>query len=269
MVEQVTIDTSKATPNPSLEDQAKAAGIDIDSIDTTANSQEAPKRPAWLPEKFKTEEEMAAAYAELERKLGSGKQNPDENTDQGQEDTVETTDTPEDQAREATKNAGIDYDQLSQEFYENGERLSDQAYEKLEKSGIPRNLVDQFIQGQKAIVEAQRQTVFAAVGGESSYTSMTQWAADTLPEAEVRAYNEAVESNDMNKVLMAVQGLRARYEASEGIEPTRRVTGKASVTAERYTSIAEMERDMADPKYQSDPAWRAMVERKLSRSDIF
>ena len=273
-MEQVTISQASKTVEPSLEEQARAAGIDIDGVDPTAQSQEAPKRPEWLPPKFKTEAELAAAYAELERKLGSQGQNPDENKDQGQEapkveEPAKEEPSAEDQAREATEKAGINYDELSKEYYDNGETLSDQAYEKLEKAGIPRNLVDQFIQGQKAVVEAQRQTVFATVGGQAQYDAMTQWAAENLSEAEVAAYNAAVDNGDMNSVMMAVKGLQSRYEASVGLEPARRVTGKAPQTVNRYNSIAEMQEDMANPKYENDPAFRAMVERKLAASDIF
>ena len=112
--------------------------------------------------------------------------------------------------------------------------------------------------------------MFNAVGGEDNYNSMTSWAADNLSEAEVKAYNDAVNAGNIASAMMAVKGLKARYDAEVGFEPTREVKGStAKAGATTYRSVAELEADMANPKYWNDPAFRKDVERKLSRSDIF
>jgi hypothetical protein len=265
----VSIDTSKDVAQPTLEEEAAK----YDNLDASTDD-----RPGWLPEKFKSPEDMAKAYAELEKKLGSRTKEvsgdaedvaEDVSTDDGTDQTEETEKTAEETAREATKAAGLNFDELSNAYWESGE-LAPDHYEKLEKAGIPKEIVDQFIAGQEALLEATRSNVFNSVGGEDAYNSMTEWAAETLSKEEVNAYNKAVNSGDINATMMAVKGLKARYAASVGYEPSREVRGattKASATV--YRSIAELQTDMSDPRYQKDPAFRKDVERKLERSSIF
>jgi len=262
--ESVEIKSFDEEYNPSLEDEASKFEDPVD-----------PDRPAWLPEKFASVEDMAKAYSELEKKQSRG-QNiaddiPTEDTPEDAEeaDTEVSQEETEQAAREATEAAGLDFDDLSREYWEAGE-LSEDAYAKLEQSGIPKNVVDAFIKGQEALLDRTRNEVFETVGGGENYQSMIEWAADTLPPEEIEAYNRAVNSADLNTAKMAVTGLKARFDASEGFEPRRSVKGAAAQAApQSYRSLAEMRAEMSDPRYSSDPAFRREVEKKLANSDIF
>ena len=97
---------------------------------------------------------------------------------------------------------------------------------------------------------------------------MLGWASDNLEDGEIDAFNAAVNSGDMNQTMMAVQGLQARYSADATVEPSRTVEGQPVTSGSSYRSVAEMMQDMNDPRYQKDPAFRADVEQKLSRSNI-
>lgn len=260
----VSLDTSKDVAQPTLEELA--AKMD------EANPPPAEDRPEWLPEKFKSAEDMAKAYSELEKKLGSRPTDPEppleatEKPADGQEDKSATE--VREEAKEAVEKAGLDFNDLSSKYWENGQ-LDQSDYEALEKSGIPKTLVDQFIAGQEAILNATRQTVFTEVGGEQAYNTITEWAADNFSKDEISAYNRAVDSGDMNTAMMAVRGLKARYEAEVGREPSRTVKGgNAQASANAYRSLAEMQKDMSDPRYRTDAAFRKDVERKLANSDI-
>jgi len=266
----VSIDTSKDVAQPTLEEEAAK----YDNLDASTDD-----RPEWLPEKFKSPEDLAKAYGELEKKFSSRAkeevtvetQPDDSKADASTEgtDSDKETETVEEKARQVTKAAGLDFDELSNSYWENG-NLNDQQYEKLEKAGIPKTLVDQFIAGQEAIINTTRTQVFDTVGGEDNYNSMTSWAADNLSEGEVNAYNTAVNSGNPAAAMMAVKGLKARFDAEVGFEPSRQVKGStAKAGASTYRSVSELEADMANPKYWNDPAFRKDVERKLSRSDIF
>jgi hypothetical protein len=273
----VSIDTSKDVAEPTLEEEA--AKYESDNFDSSADD-----RPEWLPEKFKSPEDMAKAYSELEKKLGSrSNTNTEENVEQTLEeperqnandadegeDNDEETETVEQKARQVTEKAGLDFDELSASYWENGE-LNESQYKKLEEAGIPKSLVDQFITGQEALIASTRNTVFESVGGEDAYNSITSWAADNFSEDEISAYNAAVNSGNTASAMMAVKGLKARYDAEVGFEPSREVRGQtAKAGASVYRSVAELEKDMSDPRYREDPAFRRDVERKLGRSDIF
>lgn len=270
----VSIDTSKDVAQPTLEEEAAK----YDNLDASTDD-----RPEWLPEKFKSPEDMAKAYSELERKLGSRNTSQEENVEQTLEeperqdvddadegeDNGEETETVEQKARQVTKKAGLNFDDLSASYWENGE-LSDSQYKQLEEAGIPKSLVDQFITGQEALISSTRQNVFNLVGGEDNYNSMTAWAADNFSEDEISAYNAAVNGGNSASAMMAVKGLKARFDAEVGFEPSREVRGQTvKAGASVYRSVAELEKDMSDPRYKEDSAFRRDVERKLGRSDIF
>lgn len=267
----VSLDASKDVQQPSLEEEAAK----YDSPPVVED------RPEWLPEKFNGPEDLAKAYAELERKLSSGRGLEAPEKAQDGQDEGEGTDTPPENeagpeapeealeaAKEATEKAGLDFDSLSSKYWENG-ALDEADYKTLDKSGIPKAIVDQFIAGQEALLNATKQSVFSQVGGEKAYYDMTEWAADNFSKDDINAFNKAVNSGDINMTNMAVKGMQARYKAEVGFEPARQVSGEnTKASASSYRSLAELQKDMSDPRYQKDPAFRKDVERKLERSDI-
>jgi len=225
-----------------------------------------------LPEKFKSVEDLAKSYSELEKKLG------EQNPKQEEVDPVNKAELKEEAPKEEPKNdleiaekavdnAGLDMSSLADEYAQNGQ-LADKSYEALEKSGIPREYVDQFIAGQKAIGEQQTNTVKDMVGGNEAYDEMAKWASDNMSEGEKKAYNTAVNSQDMDTVKLAVESLKAKYQTANGTEPNL-VQGKATPATEQgYESWAEVTQAMADPRYAKDPAYQAAVKAKISNSDL-
>lgn len=257
----VTMDTSKDAAQPTLEQEA-AKYPDAPSAD----------RPEWLPEKFKSPEDLAKAYQELQSKFSSRTQEQGGEEEPYEEDYVEDDgeeqESVEDEARDVVENAGLDFDELSNKFWESG-ALDDSDYDALESSGIPRHLVDQFIEGQKALIDSTRMQVLNSVGGEKAYQGLTEWAKDNLSDSEIDAFNRAVNSNDMEMTMFAVRGLEARYRADNGMEPARQIKGETARSgSEVYNSLAEMQKDMSDPRYKEDPAFRNAVVAKLGRSNI-
>ena len=224
-----------------------------------------------LPEKFKSVEEMAKSYSELEKKLGEQSQPKPEvdpvsaTTLKGEEPKVEESKL--EIAENAVENSGLDFNTLAQEYADNGQ-LGEQSYKALEDSGIPKEYVDQFIAGQKAIGAQQTSNVKSMVGGEEAYNEMASWASKNMSEGEKKAYNAAVNSADMDTVKLAVDSLKAKYQSANGTEPNL-VQGKATPVAEQgYSSWAEVTEAMADPRYAKDPAYQAAVKAKIANSEI-
>jgi Phage T7 capsid assembly protein len=266
-MQSVSIDTSKDVANPTLEQEAaEQAKADAAATAAADKGKPADDRPDWLPEKFKAGADLAKAYEELEKKLGANKPADDAKP---ADDKKPEEKSAEEQARDATKSAGLDFDKLSDSYWEKG-ALADTEYAQLEKAGIPKHLVDSFIAGQQALVDNTRNNVFNSVGGEESYNSITEWAAENYTPEEIAAFNKTVNGTDATATLLAVKGLKARYDATVGFEPADAIKGETAVKRGQpvYRSIAEMEKDMGDPRYQKDPAFRRDVEQKLARSDI-
>lgn len=272
MVERATIDTSAETSGPTPQetyDSLVKEGVIRDENTSTEDAQgeqdtqdSTDQRPEWLPEKFKSADELAKAYAELEKKLGRGEsENGGDEGDEGDDDV------PDSSEAEVTDETTLDFNAFSQEFAANGE-LSEDSYAALEAGGIPRDLVDAFIEGQTARQTHYESSVRTLAGGDEAYSDMIEWAKDNLSDDEIDAFDNAVNSFDMRQARFAVQGLAARFNADRAQEPSRQITGKGTTTNGVYESTAQMLQDMSDPRYETDPAFRRKVEEKIARSDV-
>jgi hypothetical protein len=68
---------------------------------------------------------------------------------------------------------------------------------------------------------------------------------------------------------MAVENLKSKYTAANGSEPSVTLQGRPSSGAVGvYESTADLMKDMGNPEYKNNPAFRAKVEAKLARSNI-
>lgn len=218
-------------------------------------------RPEWLPEKFQSAEDLAKAYSELEKKLGSGEGDVEitAENDPNQFSVGEVSDFLDQK--------GLDFDAFAEEVFSNGQ-LSQEAYAVLEQAGIPRKVVDTYIDGQMAVAENVRNTVLSSVGGEQSYSQMIQWAQANLSAGEIAAYNASLDTQDLDQAIFAVRGLQARYRSEVGSMPNL-VSGQTGASsAGSYQSLAQLTKDMGDPRYESDPAFRQQVAAKLRNSSI-
>jgi hypothetical protein len=225
-------------------------------------------RPEWLPEKFKSPQDMAKAYSELENKLGQSE--PKDNNNKDSEPTKETkeADLSIDNAEKAVESAGLNMETLQQEYNESGE-LNEKSYKSLEKAGIPKDYVDAFIKGQEAIATQTANTLKQEVGGAEAYKSMMEWASSNLSEAEVNAYNSTVNGKDIEATKLAIAGLNARYKNAEGVEPNLAKGDRpSSSNAQGYRSWAEVTAAMSDPRYSKDTAYQADVQAKIKNSRL-
>ena len=244
MVDQVEIKQDETTAEKPVEQ----------SVETS--------KPEGLPEKFNSVEDLAKSYSELEKKLGESK--PEE-TPQPKQEEPKTEDL--EIANKAAESAGLNVQDLQAEFDNSGE-LKAESYEALDKAGIPKEYVDQFIAGQLAMRENLVSDVKGVAGGEDTYGEMMEWASNNLSESEKNAYNNAVNNTDVEAIKLAVVGLKARYESANGIEPTL-TKGKASPSTEGgFRSWAEVTEAMADARYQKDIAYQDDVKRKIQNSNL-
>jgi len=224
---------------------------------------ETEERPDWLPEKFKSAEDMAKAYSALESKLGQPKQQEEETT----EEVEVTGNESASDVAQLLDDKGLDFDVFQQEYAENG-GLSEDAYQALQEAGFPRSMVDSWVAGQDALAAQMTAQMYEVDGGGEQYAQMVQWAADNLPDNEVNAYNATMESGDPNMIRLAVQGLNARYRSEA--EPTLMQGGTGAVSSGgKFESTAELTAAMSDSRYAKDPAYRQCVADKLAKSSLF
>jgi len=272
-LQQVQVNEVTEEENISLEQQAamqeEAANqrnqtLEADPMESAETVEEqpkeeeaAPERPEWLDEKFENPEDMAKAYAELQKKMSEPKAE--------KKATAKKEAAPEATTSEAMTEA---IEGATTEFSDNGE-LSDKTFESLEKAGLPRQFVEAYLNGQQAMSVQQTASIQEAIGGEGNYAAMSEWAAEYLAEGELDAYNSIVEGGSVEAAKVAVKGLYSQFQAAGGNVPSL-VQGSTSgeAGAKPFGSTAQLTEAMRDSRYESDPAYRTMVEKRLAVSSI-
>jgi len=265
MTDQVTI---THTPDTTAQEAHEAAMVaKVDGQQAPAAAPEAdpaatPERPSWLPEKFKSVEDMAKAYEELEKKQGTKPADPPADPAADPADPAAA-----DAAAKELEAKGLDLNEFSTEFSQKGE-LSTESYDKLAKAGYPKALVDQYIEGQRALGAAYETELKAVVGGDEKFTEIATWASESLTEAEKVAYNKAIDSGDKAQAQLALQGLAAKYAEANPTEGNLLAGRVSNAVGDKYESTAQITADMGNPLYKSDPAFRAKVAAKIARSNV-
>jgi hypothetical protein len=251
----------------SVEIKAEETGIEK-PVEQVNETQPAQSKPDGLPEKFNSVEDLAKSYSELEKKLGGqSKEAIDPVSKATQKTEASKSDGKLEIAEQAVTDAGLDMSSLQKEYSEKGE-LDVKSYEALEKVGISKQYVDNYIAGQEAIANQQAVEIKETVGGDEIYQDMVDWASKNMTDGEKQAYNKAVNSGDMDTVKLAVNALKGQFERANGIEPTL-VTGKAQPTAEQgFESWAQVTEAMSNPKYAKDIAYQNEVKNKLANSNL-
>lgn len=222
---------------------------------------ESQERPDWLPQKFKSPEDMAKAYGELESKLGS----TEKPSSDPQEAPTEAATAPasEDEAKGMLKEQGLDYSKYEKEFVDTGE-ISQDSYQELADSGLSREFVDGYVNGQQSLAEANRRDAHEVVGGEAQFHEMIQWAGNNLSQDEITQYNGML-GNNKEQNRFAVRSMAALWRQEAGFAPDL-IHGKPNTMANGYSSWAQVSEAMRDKRYQNDPAYRRNVELKVSQS---
>lgn len=212
-------------------------------------------RPAWLPENFKSPEDLAKSYKEAQAELTRLKQGiaPDEQAApapaaEGQKPTAEATKndlTIDKAAEDAVAKAGLDFDKLADEFSAEG-KLADASYAALEKQGIPKTVVDEFIRLKQGEAASVRNEVISIAGGEEGFQQMIQWAAGNY--ADVDVYNKMISSGDPASMRMAMVALKSAYVSANGSDPKLVMGGGATSNSDVYANDLEMVADMQKPE---------------------
>jgi len=249
-----------------------------------------------LAGKYRNAEELEKAYIELQQRLGRN----DADDDSGEEDVEYDSDEEVqgdferydeegyvnfdavkeaygDNLADVFQNAGIDPWAMNDHFYENDGTLTDEMYDQLNEAGFSDATIDAYLGGlrsqlgydaaESTLSDREITNIKNIAGGDEGYAQVVQWASENLPQEDIEAFDEVINTANEAAVRFAVKALVSQYEDAVGRTPEL-VTGKQSSTGQAYRSMAEVVRDMNDPRYDNDDAYRMDVMRKLERSNI-
>ena len=223
-----------------------------------------------LAGKYKNAEDLEAAYLSLQKKLGQDEEPDYEESDEGYE---------EEESDEETEYAPAVslINEASEEYYANDGQLSEETISRFSDMSS-QDLVNAYLEIQANNPQAPQQAVQLsesdvnqvqnAAGGEANYNRVIDWAADNLSDEAINAFDSVVDSGNPMAINIAFQGIQAEYNEANGYEG-RMLQGKpASSTGDVFRSQAELVAAMGDPRYDTDPAYRADVVAKLDQSDL-
>ncbi len=250
--------------------------------------------------KFKTVEDLANSYKELEGKLGSVTEE-----DQVSESTEETTGVPEGYEEYYQEDGTVDYNsvnenygeilgeifkennidpyKISAEFHKNEGEIPEEMYQSLLDAGLSKNAVDTYLTGRavesgytedgesaaEELAQEEVKSIRDSIGGDEAYGKMVSWALENLSRPEIEAFNEATNTMSGPQLSMMVQGLYTRYQNAMGVEPTLYSGRTATSGPTPYRSTAEVVAAMSDKRYGKDVTYTEDVQRRLAGSDVF
>ena len=197
---------------------------------------------------------------------------PEQTPQQPQTPPQQTPQQPQNTAPEIPESIVSQEDQnrYGEELARDG-KLSDASYAELAKKGLPRDLVDQFIQGQQAASERFFGEVYKFVGGKERYDAMMRWASASLTEEEKASYNGMLGSKSITTIKAGLSALFNAFEKASPTPPAAQLSGTGSTAgavggSDIYTSREEMAADMGKDDYWKNPAEQRRVAEKISRS---
>jgi hypothetical protein len=244
--------------------------------------------PEKILGKFNSQEELAKAYQELERKLGQPKDQP-----------AETLPSP---PKAYTREEGVkEYGEFLAGKFEEAEFNPYEmaaAFEagqdvesfmaKLEGVGIPRSIVERYLEGGyesapgSVELSAEDQAeIKGLVGGEEQFQQLSAWVKENVPQDEIDEYNAVVAAGNKEAIRWALKAMQAR--ASQGSAPKQATlkepelvgSGRAPSAGKTFESKAQVLEAMnklngkRQRLYDVDEAYRAQVIRMLDASDVF
>lgn len=230
-----------------------------EAVEAVPEEQTQEDRPDWLPEKFKSPEDMANAYGELEKKMGAGANEEQEQTTEEEE--------PDDTTEEDT-NTNTVIAEASKEFFENDGVISEETYKNLAEVGLPKELVDSYAAGQQALQQSEEGNIKSVADG--NWDQMAEWAANNLSPEEVTTFDDIIQNGSIEQAKLATKGLYAQFKAENGVSP-KLVQGAVNGSSTMpFKSNQELARAMSDPRYKSgDKSYHEEIDRRIAVSQNY
>lgn len=149
--------------------------------------------------------------------------------------------------------------------YDAGTELTDDHFKPLTDAGLPREMIDTYLAGVKAIESTIELSAHEAAGGKDKFEAARTWAASALTDAELDYYN--TQAGNPATAKQAVEWLMGKHGSANPSEGAV-IDAQAAQGAggDNFTSQAQVTEAIASREYKTDPAFRQKVAEKLHRS---
>lgn len=283
-------DTSPQLTQAETEKGGMVAPGQENIVEEFAREQEKAQEEEAILGKFKSPQELAKAYAELQRKMGQQSSKPqDAPAEEVEEAPAEVEGYSADQAAEvygkeavdALAGKGIDLADLMWKA-DSGEDISSHYDTLAETFNVPRTVVENYVSKAQAGVagdglsEGDAQQILNQVGGQQQFDQLSAWAKANMSKDELASYNAVVDSGNKEAISWALRAMQARQQAPEAVvEPQLYGGGAPSDTTVRFESQQQVldamnkRNDRGQRLYDIDEAYRNKVQMVLAVSDVF
>lgn len=243
------------------------------------------QEPELLLGKFKSQDDLAKAYTELEKKLGQQGEQPAQESDAPQSDGYTNEQAVEvygAEAVEALQAKGINLAEVMQQA-DSGQDISEHYDTLAETFGVSRQMVENYVSKAQAgepaaeagLTDADASELKAMVGGDDAFNELSQWAASNLQKDELADYNAVVDSGNKQAIQWALKAIQARKGAPDAVVEPKLYGGGEPAPAKKFESQQQVldamnkRNDRGQRLYDIDEAYRAKVTQLLAVSDVF
>ena len=213
------------------------------------------------------------------------KESTEETTESSEEAIQETKQPTEEQVAEAIEKVEDETARTAlADIFERAKQGQDTSKE-LEKIALEAGIPESFIETWKEktaqvadkAADEQLTSFYEVAGGKDEFSKITEWAGKNWSDEQIETFNNIMDKGTEQEVKFTINNLKAVYDMSNKQEPQVEQKSQpkmvkadsiAPLAGSQYKSQAEFQRDLSDPRYQTDEAYRAAVMQKLSRSNI-
>ena len=261
-------------------------------VEAFAREQEEAQNEEAILGKFKSPQELAKAYAELQRKMGEQGSKPDSSADtepdaapaEGEGYSAEqAVEIYGKEAVETLAGKGVDLADLMYRA-DSGEDISEHYGTLAETFNVPQQVVENYVSKAQAgepaegggLSEADASALMDSVGGQDAFNALSGWAKSNLSAEELASYNSVVDSGNKEAISWALKAMQARQGSNDAVvEPQLYGGGSPTDTTVRFESQQQVldamnkRNDRGQRMYDVDEAYRNKVQMILAASDVF
>jgi Sec-independent protein translocase protein TatA len=181
--------------------------------------------------------------------------------------------TPEPQEEEQPKSyIGVDdatYDTWAMEFAAKGDITQETKNDIKRRTGFSDRMLEDYISAQKARLRESYGQAANVVGGREKLDKIFKWASNTLSEQDMQNVNVGLSSPSYEVTL---RGLASMYDTSTTSAKANEPAPNPNLTQVAasqtgilpYQNQREFKAERNDPRFQLEPNYRDMVQRKMS-----
>jgi hypothetical protein len=262
-------------------------------VEEFAREQEQAAQEDAILGKFKSPQELAKAYAELQRKMGQQSGDKPQEAEQAEPESApeqagaytaeQAAEAYGKEAVESLAEKGVALGEVMAKA-DRGEDISEHFQTLAETFRVPQSVVEQFVSkaqaapssGGDGLSDADSTAILQELGGEKAFNELQAWGRENMSEQERASYNAAVDSGNAEAVRWALAALQARQGlVQQDIEP--QLYGGGTPAADRQVFQSQQQvldamnkrNDQGQRLYDVDEAYRNKVAMILSSSPEF